>query len=107
MQIKPILSALRRHKAGTFLIAMQIALTLAIVCNALFIIHQRLAHLSEPTGIDETNIFVIQNEWVGSSTTDQADAKIVEDLRVLRELSSVQDVTSSNSSSIGAPLSGG
>ncbi|HEY2624154.1 MAG TPA: ABC transporter permease, partial [Dyella sp.] len=103
MQIKPILSALRRHKAGTFLIAMQIALTLAIVCNALFIIHQRLAHLSEPTGIDETNIFVIQNEWVGSSTTDQADAKIVEDLRVLRELSSVQDVTSSNS----YPLRGG
>ncbi|WP_266183524.1 ABC transporter permease [Dyella humicola] len=103
MQIKPILSALRRHKAGTFLIAMQIALTLAIVCNALFIIHQRLAHLSEPTGIDEPDIFVIQNEWVGSSTTDQADAKILEDLRVLRELSSVQDVTSSNS----YPLRGG
>ena len=43
MQIKPILAALRRHKAGTVLIALQIALTLAIVCNALFIIQQRLA----------------------------------------------------------------
>ena len=74
MQIKPILSALRRHKAGTVLIAMQIALTLAIVCNALFIIQQRVAHMSEPTGIDEGNIFVIQNEWVGSPSSEQADA---------------------------------
>ncbi len=103
MQIKPILSALRRHKAGTFLIAMQIALTLAIVCNALFIIQQRLAHLSEPSGVDERNIFIIQNEWVGSSSTEQADAKMREDLAVLRGLAGVQDVTPSNS----YPLRGG
>ena len=50
LQIKPILVALRRHKAGTVLVALQIALTLAIVCNALFIIHQRLANLSERRG---------------------------------------------------------
>ena len=41
LQIKPILAAMRHHKAGTVLIALQIALTLAIVCNALFIIQQR------------------------------------------------------------------
>ncbi|WP_233523352.1 ABC transporter permease [Dyella solisilvae] len=103
MQIKPILSALRRHKAGTFLIAMQIALTLAIVCNALFIIQQRLAHLAEPSGLDEPNIFVIQNEWVGASTPEQLDAKMREDLGVLRALPGVQDVTLSNS----YPLRGG
>ncbi|WP_430388005.1 ABC transporter permease [Dyella sp. 20L07] len=103
MQIKPILSALRQHKAGTFLIAMQIALTLAIVCNALFIIQQRMTHLSEPSGVDEQNIFVVQNEWVGSPTSEQVDAKIREDLRVLREVPGVQNVTSSNS----YPLRGG
>lgn len=103
MQIKPILSALRRHKAGTFLIAMQIALTLAIVCNALFIIQQRLAHLSEPSGLDEPNTFIIQNEWVGPASTDQVDAKMREDLAVLRGLAGVQDVTPSNS----YPLRGG
>ena len=97
MQIKPILSALRRHKAGTFLIAMQIALTLAIVCNALFIIQQRLAHLSEPTGLDEPNIFVVQNEWVGQANTEQVDAKMREDVSVLRALPGVQDATPSNS----------
>ncbi|AIF49257.1 ABC transporter permease [Dyella japonica] len=103
MQIKPILSALRRHKAGTFLIAMQIALTLAIVCNALFIIHQRVAHLSEPTGIDEPNLFVIKSEWVGAPGTERVDAMIREDLQVLRQLPGVQDVTPSNS----YPLRGG
>lgn len=97
MQIKPILSALRRHKAGTFLIAAQIALTLAIVCNALFIIHQRVAHLSEPTGIDEPNIFVIKSEWVGAPAPDQADAQIRADLQVLRQLPGVQNATPSNS----------
>ncbi|WP_109127276.1 FtsX-like permease family protein [Dyella sp. C11] len=103
MDIKPILSALRRHKAGTVLIALQIALTLAIVCNALFIIQQRLAHLSEPTGVDEANTFVITNEWVGSPSSQRADAMMREDLRVLRELPGVADATSSNS----FPLRGG
>ena len=52
MQIKPILSALRRHKAGTILIALQIALTLAIVCNALFIVHERVDKVNRTTGLD-------------------------------------------------------
>ena len=103
MEIKPILAALRQHKAGTLLIAMQIALTLAIVCNALFIIQQRVAHLSEPTGIDEPNIFVIQNEWVGKATSAEADAKLRTDLDVLRRVPGVQDATTSNS----YPLRGG
>ena len=86
MQIKPILATMRHHRAGTVLIALQIALTLAIVCNALFIIQQRLAHLSEPTGIDEANLFVIRNQWAGQSSTPQIDAQIQADLAAMREL---------------------
>ena len=59
MQIKPILAALKRHKAGTILIALQIALTLAIVCNAIFIIHQRLERVQRPTGMVETDLMAI------------------------------------------------
>jgi len=103
MQIQPILAALRHHKAGTVLIALQIALTLAIVCNALFIIQQRVAHLSEPTGVDEANLFVIGNQWADQSTDQQIDAQIQTDLAALRQLPSVRDVTSSNS----YPLRGG
>ena len=98
LQIKPIVVALRRHKAGTLLIALQIALTLAIVCNALFIIHQRLANLSEPSGVDEPNVFVIQNQWAIDRPTPQVDAQVRADLLALRQLSSVREA---------APVSGG
>jgi len=103
MQIQPILAALRHHKAGTVLIALQIALTLAIVCNALFIIHQRVAHLSEPSGIDEANLFVIDSQWAGQSSEKQIDAQMQADLAVLRQLPAVRDATASNS----YPLQGG
>ena len=103
VQIKPILVALRRHKAGTLLIALQIALTLAIVCNALFIIHQRLANLSERSGVDEANVFVIQNQWAVDSTTQQIDAQVRADMLALRQLPSVRDAAPST----GYPLQGG
>ena len=103
MQIKPILAALRRHKAGTVLIGLQIALTLAIVCNALFIIHQRVAHLSEPTGVDEANLFVIASDWAGQLSGPQIDAQIQSDLVTLRQLPGVRAVAPSNS----YPLRGG
>ena len=104
LQIKPILVALRRHKAGTLLIAMQIALTLAIVCNALFIIHQRLAILSQPSGVDEANVFVISNIWGDSNqSTPQVDAQVRADLLALRQLPAVRDATPAS----GYPLKGG
>ncbi len=97
MQIKPILSAMRQHKAGVILIALQIALTLAIVCNALFIIQQRLEHLSEPSGIDEANVLVISNQWASQSTDQETDAKIQADMAALRRLPSVRDASPSDS----------
>ncbi|NUO73001.1 MAG: FtsX-like permease family protein [Frateuria sp.] len=97
MQIGPILVALRRHKAGTTLIALQIALTLAIVCNALFIIQQRLVRVDRPSGVQETNLFVIQNDWPQKLSPQDADARMRADLQALRGLSSVQDASSSNS----------
>jgi putative ABC transport system permease protein len=102
MQIQPILAALRRHKAGTILIALQIALTLAIVCNALFIIHQRLSHLSESSGIDEANLFVINNMWGEQYSTQQVVAHIQEDIAALRQLPSVEDVTPVNNYPLGS-----
>lgn len=104
MTVQPILVALRRHKAGTVLIALQIALTLAIVCNALFIIHQRLANLSEPSGVDEANVFVIENGWAIDQSTQQVDARVRADLLALRQLPGVQDAAPIAG---GYPLSGG
>ncbi|ULU27292.1 ABC transporter permease [Dyella terrae] len=102
MHIKPILAALKRHKAGTILIAMQIALTLAIVCNAVFIIHQRLDRVNRPTGMVETDLMAIQSSFVGKGD-NEGGPQIKADLQALRQMPGVQDAVSLNS----YPLRGG
>ncbi|WP_266172138.1 ABC transporter permease [Dyella subtropica] len=103
MKLHPILAALRKHKAGTVLIALQIALTLAIVCNAVFIIGQRVERVNRPTGIDESNLFLISQQWVGAPSGDTADgvekldAMQKEDLVALRNLPDVVSVAPINS----------
>jgi putative ABC transport system permease protein len=97
MQIRPILATLRHHKAGTVLIALQIALTLAIVCNALFIIQQRMTRLAQPSGLDEANLLVVQNQWVGKPTAGEISANMAADLDTLRRMPGVADVYASNS----------
>jgi putative ABC transport system permease protein len=95
MEVRPILSAMRRNKVGAILIGVQMAITLAILCNALFIIEQRVASSKRPTGMDESNVFTIGNQWVGNPP-DLA-AKLQADLAALRSLPGVVDVTASNS----------
>lgn len=60
MEIRPIFSAMLRNKTAPLLIAAQVALTLAIVCNALYIIQDRLATAARPTGADEANVSEIR-----------------------------------------------
>src|SRR3984885_15590550 len=95
MELRPILSAMRRNKVGAVLIGVQMAITLAILCIALFIIQQRVALSNRPTGTDESNIFVIANQWVGNPP-DLA-AKEQADLAALRSLPGVVDAVASNS----------
>ena len=95
MQFRPIISAMRRNKVGAILIAVQMAITLAILCNALFIIQQRIALSKRPSGADESNIVVLDNQWVGSPP-DQV-ARQQADLAALRSLPGVQDAFATNS----------
>jgi putative ABC transport system permease protein len=57
MEIRPILSALLRQKTGPLLVAIQVAISLAILANALFIVSQRIASAERPSGVaDEANV---------------------------------------------------
>ncbi|OOG42534.1 FtsX-like permease family protein [Rhodanobacter sp. C05] len=94
-QIRPILAALRRHKTATLLIVLQIALTLAVVSNALFIVQTRIVHLSRPTGTDEAHLFVIRNEWIGQPDLPHIDAQMRADLTTLRNLPGVRNAFAS------------
>jgi putative ABC transport system permease protein len=94
MQFRPIISAMRRNKVGAVLIAVQMAITLAILCNALFIIQQRIASSKRPSGADEANVVVLDNQWVGNPP-DQI-ARQQADLAALRSLPGVQDAFATN-----------
>ena len=103
MTLHPILAALRKHKAGVVLIALQIALTLAIVCNAVFIIGQRVERVNRPTGLDESDLFLVSQQWVGAPSGDdpagaeKLDVMQREDLAALRNLPDVASVSPTNS----------
>ena len=56
MEIRPILSTLLRHKTAATLIVLQLALTCAIICNALFMIGDRLQQVGEVSGIAEDEL---------------------------------------------------
>ena len=101
MEIRPILSALMRSKASMILIGLQVALTLAIVCNALFIISKRYEQMHRPSGMNEADTF-----WFGSNGFGQGyDARAVQqsDLAILRQMPGVAAATTTNS----VPMSGG
>jgi putative ABC transport system permease protein len=94
MQFRPIISAMRRNKVGAILIAVQMAITLAILCNALFIIQQRIVLSQRPTGVDEANVVVLDNQWVGNPP--DTGARQEGDLAALRSLPGVLDAFSTN-----------
>ena len=95
MEIRPIFSALMRSKVSMILIGVQVAMTLAIVCNALFIIGQRLDHMKRPSGMNEADTFYLGSSGFGQGFDPRAT--IHEDLATLRHLPGVADATISNS----------
>jgi len=101
MELHPILSAMRRNKVGAIVIVVQTAITLAILCNSLFLIQQRLRSSERPTGLQEQDIFTFSNQWVGNPP-DLA-ARVQADLAALRALPEVVDAFASQS----YPLSNG
>ena len=58
LEIRPILVSLLRNKIGPLLVAIQIAISLAILVNAIYIVNLRLQVVARPSGItDEQNVF--------------------------------------------------
>ena len=101
LHLRPILSALLRNRTGAILVAMQVAIALAVLVNALYIVTQRIEKMGRPTGMDVENIFVIQS--AGFTAHYDLKSSIQQDLAWLRSLPGVIAATPSNA----IPLSGG
>jgi len=91
LNTRPILSALLRNRTGAVLVAAQIALALAILVNAAYIVKQRLEAMNRPTGVDEANLFSI--DAAGFTPRYDYASSVREDLDYLRGLDGVVDAT--------------
>lgn len=94
MEIRPILSTLMRHKTAAALIVLQVALTCAIICNALFMIGERIAQISEVSGLAENELIRIQIIPVGGDSDSKAQTQA--DLAMLRAMPGVKAATTVN-----------
>jgi putative ABC transport system permease protein len=100
MAIRPILSSLMRNRAGAVLVAVQIAITLAIVVNAIYVTQQRVEKVGRPTGIDDQNLF-----WLPATAFEKDydfEGMVRDDLTMLRQMPDIVDATPMNQ----IPLSG-
>ncbi|WP_312237136.1 ABC transporter permease [Stenotrophomonas sp.] len=94
MDIRPILTTLRRHKTAAALIVLEIALTCAIVCNALFLIGQRIEKINQPSGIAESELVEVRLGGIGTQVNVAARTR--EDLAALRGIPGVKSVVPLN-----------
>jgi putative ABC transport system permease protein len=94
MQIQPILAALRKHRLATLLIALEIALACAVLCNACFMIANRLTMMHVDSGVDETALATLQLTGYDAAKAVDVDARA---LTALWEVRGVQSVTLLNS----------
>ena len=101
MELRPIVSALMRNKAGLILIVVQVAITLAVLCNSLFIVIERSQRVGRESGMNETDTFSIDSMGFAAGY-DVRDSRAT-DLANLAAMPGVVAVTTTNTT----PLSNG
>ncbi|MEM1410841.1 MAG: FtsX-like permease family protein [Pseudomonadota bacterium] len=101
MQFGPIWRALMRNKTGAVLIALQMAVTMAIMVNAISIIQTRAESMSRPSGVNEVDTFYLSS--IGFNDNFNEQVAVMEDLAALRAMPGVVNAVQTNS----VPLSGG
>jgi putative ABC transport system permease protein len=96
MEIRPILSALLRNKTGPILVAVQVALSLAILANALYIVQVRQAVSARESGLaNEQDVFALQIRQITAGTHEEQLANQQRNAATLRAVPGVLSVASS------------
>jgi putative ABC transport system permease protein len=88
MQIRPILAALRHHRLATLLIALEIALACAVLCNACFLIITRVSAMAIHSGVDEAALAQIKLDCDDCNASD-LNARVLSGLGKLPGVQSV------------------
>ena len=93
MQIQPILDALRRHRLASILIALEIALACAVLCNACFLIVSRVQQTRVVSGVDENALAALKLTGYDPARGVDLNARV---LSGLAKLPGVQSVSAIN-----------
>jgi putative ABC transport system permease protein len=93
MHFRHIFNALGRHRIAVCLLVLEIAFSCAVVCNALFLIGNRLERMHRPTGVDEAHLVQIGVRSVMPGSADAVMAQTRTDLAALRAIPDVADVS--------------
>jgi putative ABC transport system permease protein len=94
MHFLPILNTLRRHRTAALLIVFEIALTCAIVSNAVFLISERLSAINRSSGVAEDELVRIRIAGIGQ--TADAASVTAQDMAALRAIPGVKSVVAMN-----------
>jgi putative ABC transport system permease protein len=100
MEIGPLFRTLMRNKLGVLLIVMQIAFTMTVIINAVFIINERSRLMARPSGMDEANQFYLTS--IGYGPDFNENIVMQDDIAMLRSLPGVVSASVVNA----VPLSG-
>jgi putative ABC transport system permease protein len=71
LELGPILRAMRRNKARFGLIAVEVALTLAVVVNCIALIRDAREKMAQPSGFDDDNLVIVN--WTPFDPAFQED----------------------------------
>lgn len=97
MEIRPILSALLRSKTGAVLVALQVAISLGILANALHIVNLRQAVAARPSGMrDESALMYVQLRHLRSGDHNEQLAQQKAEAATLRAVAGVTSLAFTN-----------
>lgn len=97
MDIGPIWRAMLRNKAGFVLIALQMAVTMTVMVNAIAIMQERAGKVARDSGMDEANTFALVSVSFTEQEEELKKSLIDEDLAMIRGLPGVRNAVATNS----------
>ena len=89
MQIQPVLAALRKHRLATLLLALEIALACAVLCNACFLIVSRVQQTHVDSGVDENALAALKLTGYDPANSADLNARVLSGLAKIPGLQSV------------------
>src|SRR5690606_25072046 len=78
-----LLAALQRHRLAALMIALEIALACAVLCNACFLIAERMQAMGIDTGVYEAALAVVRLDGYDESQATDLNARMLAGLAAL------------------------